>query len=130
MKKPILVILLFLIFAKFASAQQIVDTTYTGQVFTAVDIEPSYPGGSDKLKEYIQSQIIALHGTDFHEKVILQFIVERNGTLTHLKVLRSMNDDAGDMAIKILTNCPKWNPGIQNGRAVRSYYTLPVKFGD
>ena len=58
-------------------------------------------------------------------KVIMQFVVERDGSLTDIKVLRDLGLGTGEEAVRLLKSMPKWKPGIQNGRPVRVAYTLP-----
>ena len=58
-------------------------------------------------------------------KVIMQFVVERDGSLTDIKVLRDLGLGTGEEAIRLLKSMPKWEPGVQNGRPVRVAYTLP-----
>ena len=59
-------------------------------------------------------------------KVIMQFVVERDGSLTDIKVLRDLGLGTGEEAVRLLKSVPRWKPGIQNGRAVRVAYTLPL----
>jgi protein TonB len=63
-------------------------------------------------------------------KCFLQFVVEEDGSITNIKVLRGVPDcPEFDMeAVRIVKSMPKWKPGKIQGRAVRSYYTLPVAF--
>jgi protein TonB len=62
-------------------------------------------------------------------KVFVNFIVEKDGSLSNLKVLRSPSDTYSIEAVRILKLSPKWKPGIQNGKPVRCYYTIRIMFG-
>ncbi|MBC7438691.1 MAG: energy transducer TonB, partial [Flavobacterium sp.] len=57
---------------------------------------------------------------------IVQFVVEKDGKLTDIKILRDLGFGTGKEAIRVLNSSPKWKPGIQNGRPVRVLYNLPI----
>ena len=59
-------------------------------------------------------------------KIFIQFVVEKDGSLTDIKVMRDLGYGTGAEAIRVLKKSPKWKPGIQNGRAVRVLYSLPI----
>jgi len=59
--------------------------------------------------------------------ITVSFVVERNGELTDVKVLKDLSYGTGQAAINLLKRAKKWNPGIQNGRPVRVAYTLPIR---
>jgi periplasmic protein TonB len=61
--------------------------------------------------------------------VIISFLVEKDGSLSDIKVLRSFSKDVIAEIVRVMKLCPKWNPGIQNGKPVRVQYTTPVTFG-
>jgi periplasmic protein TonB len=59
-------------------------------------------------------------------KVYVTFVVEKDGSLTDIKVLRDIGYGTGKEAIRVLSKCPKWMPGEQNGKKVRVLYSLPI----
>ena len=61
-------------------------------------------------------------------RVFISFVVEKNGQLTDIKVLRGLGYGTDEEAVRVLKKSPKWKPGIQNGRAVRVQYTIPIAF--
>lgn len=93
-----------------------------------VDQLPSFP----KLNQYLSSKIIYPASSIENEeegKVILQFVVESDGTINHIKIAQSSGYAALDNeAIRVLSQMPKWNPGSKNGKPVRTYFRLPVSF--
>jgi TonB family protein len=97
------------------------------QIFTAVENKPNYPGGWDKLNDYINLYLKQVHN-QYEGNVVMQFVVEKDGTLSNLKILRGINPDADALAVTIMKNCTKFNPGMQNGHVVRCYYTIAMKF--
>ena len=61
-------------------------------------------------------------------KVIVSFIVEEDGSIGHIRVLRSVWDDIDAEAVRIISKLPKWNPGLQDGKPVKVVYSIPISF--
>ncbi len=96
------------------------------QVYTAVEVKPDFPGGIQKFYQYVQKNFRLPEDEEIKGKIIVQFVVEKDGSLTDIKVLRDLGFGTGKEAERLLKNCPKWKPGIQNGRPVRVLYSLPI----
>lgn len=97
--------------------------------FVHVEIAPEFPGGMEAFYQYVKQNYryppsAVEHGV--RGKVVLQFIVERDGSLTSIKIIRDLKFGTGEEAVRLLMASPKWTPGIQNGRTVRVAYTLPI----
>ncbi len=94
----------------------------------AVEVAPTFPGGMEKFDEYIMRNISRdLEGVEGILRVNISFVVEKDGSITAVKILR----DGGFPAIardiaKVFEKMPKWNAGMTNGRAVRVMYIKPV----
>lgn len=107
-----------------------VTETNSNQIFQSVEIDPKPPGGMKafmdwvgKNYDYPQSAIEAgVNGV-----VQVSFVVERDGSLTDIKIVRDLKYGTGDAAVKLLSKADKWSPGVQNGRPVRVAYTLPIR---
>ena len=100
-------------------------------IFSAVEQEPTPVGGMSVFYDYITHNIVypkSAKDQDIHGKVFLTFIVEKDGSLMNIKVLRGLSPDIDAEAVRVLQNAPKWNPGMQNGRAVRVQYNVPISF--
>jgi len=100
-------------------------------IFTAVEHEPEFPGGIEKLYRYLGKNLrypAAAKENNVQGKVFVTFVVEKDGSLTGIKVSKSLSPETDAEAIRLIQASPKWNAGIQNGRAVRVQYTLPVAF--
>ncbi len=100
-------------------------------LFTSVENPPEFPGGIDAFYNFLAKNI--KYPADSREKgiqgkVIIQFIVEQDGTLSALKVVRGVATDIDQEALRVLQTSPKWTPGVQNGRAVRVQYNVPISF--
>jgi protein TonB len=99
--------------------------------FTAVEIPPEYPGGEAAFGKFLVKNIKyppVARENGVQGKVYVQFIVERDGSLTDVKVIREPGSGTGDEAVRVLKMSPHWRAGIQNGKAVRVQFTVPVSF--
>jgi protein TonB len=129
MKKNLLS-LLFLATVAFAKAQppnyitKMVPTD-PARIFTSVEVEPTPSGGIGKLHEYILKNERA---GDNEGKVRVSFIVEKGGNLSEIKIEQSLSKSADEEAIRLVSQMPKWNPGIQGGHPVRVKYSIPINF--
>jgi TonB family protein len=106
-------------------------TTDTKSVFTAVEIEPGFPGGIDRFYKYLEANIKYPYNSAKNRlqgKVFISFVVENDGSLSHIKVLRGVSPDIDEEAIRVMSHSPNWRPGIQNGRTVRVQYSLAINF--
>lgn len=97
------------------------------QIFTSVEQEPRFDGFNAYLSKHIQYPA-ADRENGTQGKVYLQFVVEIDGSITAIQVLRTPDQSLADEAVRVLKACPKWKPGIQNGKPVRVRYTIPVSF--
>jgi len=100
-------------------------------IFTAVENMPQFPGGKEKFYRFLSRTIrypAIAREKNIQGKVILTMVVEKDGSLTHLRVIKSLSDDTDEEALRVMRLCPKWNPGTQNGAAVRVQYAMPISF--
>ncbi len=101
------------------------------EVFTIVEEMPSFPGGEQKLLEYVAKntkypQIARESG--IQGRVFVNFVVEPDGRVSNVKVVRGIGGGCDEEAIRVIKSLPKWKPGKQRGKAVRVSYNLPVNF--
>ena len=101
------------------------------QIFTVVEQEPEFPGGTKALMEYISKNLrypafAAENG--IQGRVTLSFVVEKDGSVTDIQELRSPSEDLTKEAKRVVQSMPKWKPGKQRGKPVRVKYMLPVTF--
>jgi len=101
-------------------------------IFDVVEQMPQYPGGDSAMIAFIHKNItpqpMAQCYSGIGGKVICRFIVEKDGSVTDITILRSIDPTCDKEAIRVLKLLPKFIPGKLNGRVVRVYYTLPVIF--
>ncbi len=105
--------------------------TDTSKVFKVVDKMPKFPGGVKKLLNYLATNIkypAEARKTKVQGRVIINFIVEKDGTISHAKVLKGIGHGCDKEALKAVENMPRWIPGEQKGKPVRVSFNLPVKF--
>lgn len=91
-----------------------------------IEVKPEFPGGMDKFYSYVGKNYRAPEEEGLKGKVYVTFVVEKDGSLTDIKVLRDIGYGTGKEAIRVLSKCPRWNPGVQNGKPVRVLYSLPI----
>lgn len=101
------------------------------QIFMVVESMPSFPGGEPALYKYLGENIKypqMAKESGIQGRVFVTFVVERDGSVTDVRVLRGIGGGCDEEAIRVVKNMPKWTPGKQRGKAVRVQYNLPVKF--
>ena len=99
--------------------------------FTSVEVLPEFLGGMAGWGKYLQKNLKyppMARENNITGRVIMSFVVEKNGKLTDIKVLRGIGGGCDEEATRVLQGAPAWKPGIQNGRPVRVAYTMPIFF--
>lgn len=103
----------------------------SSKIFGAAEEMPSFPGGEKALMQYIKDN--TYYPEEMCEgaaqgRVMVGFVINEDGSISDVKVLRSLTPEFDEVAVKIVKGMPKWNPGKQNGKAVKTKYTVPVSF--
>ena len=90
---------------------------------------PEYPGGYSAMSQFIAKNIeVPEYAMPLEGKVYVRFIVDRDGSITNVRVLKGLHRDYDQAAVKVVRKMPKWKPGKQAGKAVRVQYEIPIKF--
>lgn len=100
-------------------------------VFEPLEAQPTFPGGMDRFYKYLAKAIrypAMAQDNNIQGKVFLSFIIEKNGSLTDIKIERKLGYGTDEEAIRVLKSSPRWIPGIQNGKLVRVKYNIPISF--
>jgi len=103
------------------------------EIFDDVDVSqmPEFPGGEEELIRYLAQNIQypkqALDGNT-EGRVLIGFVVNKEGNIDDVKVLRSIGDGCDEEAVRVIHKMPKWKPGKNNGKLVNVFYNLPVTF--
>lgn len=101
------------------------------KVFDVVEVMPQFPGGPSALFEYLSKNIkypVVAEENGVQGRVIVTFVVERDGSITDVQVVKSVDPSLDKEAKRVVSSMPNWIPGKQNGSAVRVKYTVPVTF--
>lgn len=107
------------------------DSTAKEEVFMVAEQMPEYPGGMKEMLKFLQENVKYPENAmknNVQGRVIVQFVIEKDGTPTEFKVLRSVDPDLDAEALRVLQTMPKWKPGMQRGEVVRVKFTVPVSF--
>lgn len=99
------------------------------EVFAVVEDMPSFPGGNVTkwIGKNVKYPVIAAEN-GIQGKVFVQFVIEKDGSITDVKVVRGVDASLDKEAIRVIQSMPKWKPGKQRGKPVRVSYTLPINF--
>lgn len=101
------------------------------KVFDVVEQMPSFPGGQAALMKYLNENIkypVVAQENGVQGRVVVSFVVERDGSITDVNVVRSVDPSLDREAVRVVKGMPHWIPGKQNGSAVRVKYNVPVSF--
>lgn len=104
---------------------------FTGKVYDIVEQMPEYPGGLTALMNYLRVNIrypATAQKAGIEGRVIVSFIVEPNGSVSNVEIVRSVDTDLDQEALRVVRQMPKWNPGKRAGIPVRVRCCLPIKF--
>ena len=101
------------------------------KVFDVVEQMPSFPGGPSALMEWLSNNVkypVVAQENGVQGRVVVSFVVERDGSITDVKVVRGVDPSLDKEASRVVKAMPRWIPGKQNGSAVRVKYNVPVAF--
>ena len=101
------------------------------EIFVAVEQPASFPGGDAAMMKWLSNNVRypeSAQQNDIQGRVIVKFVVEKDGSIGQATILKGVDKDLDREAIRVVKKMPKWQPGKNNGVAVRSYFNLPVVF--
>lgn len=101
------------------------------QVYTVVEQEPSFPGGQDALLKYIATHIkypAIAQEQDIQGQVVLKFVVKEDGSVGDVKVMKGLSKECDAEAVRVVKSLPRFIPGKQQGKPVKVWFTLPIRF--
>ncbi|HEX8021450.1 TonB family protein [Mucilaginibacter sp.] len=103
----------------------------TSPVYTAVARLPEFPGGLEAFGKFLSTNIkypAAAREQRIQGRVIITFIVEKDGSLSSERIVRGITDDLNNEALRVIKLSPNWKPGMQGNRPVRTQYSVPISF--
>ncbi len=107
------------------------DEAEEAQIFMVVESMPAFPGGENALNRYLAENIKypqMAKESGIQGRVFVTFVVERDGSVTDVKVLRGIGGGCDEEAIRVVKGMPRWSAGKQRGKPVRVQFNLPIKF--
>lgn len=117
--------------AQVVTAPNVDDTEFADSLFTIVEVSPAFPGGETELYKYLLPAIRypeAARDAGIQGTVFVNFVVEKDGSITNANVLRGIGGGCDEVALNAVRSMPVWTPGEHKGQKVRVRYNLPVKF--
>ena len=105
--------------------------TSANKIYLATDKAPEFPGGAGAFASFLNKTVRYPHSSrtkGVDGKVLVTFVIEKDGSITNSKVLRPVAKDIDAEALRAVNLSPKWAPGIVNGAPVRTQYTFPINF--
>jgi len=100
-------------------------------VYLVLEVSPEFPGGTQALLNYLRENMIypdSCRNNNIQGRVLVTFIVEKDGSISNPKVVKSVNSLFDAEALRLVSNMPKWVPGTQKGETQRVKYTVPINF--
>ena len=104
---------------------------FSGEVYQIVEEMPEFPGGMQKLMEFLSNNIQypqVAREEGIQGRVFVGFIVEPDGSISNVKVQRGIGSGCDEEAVRVIKSMPKWEPGKQRGQAVHVSYQIPINF--
>ena len=101
------------------------------EIYYVVEVQPEFPGGQQAMLQWINNHMQypqAALDQGIQGRVYVQFVVEKNGSLTNIKVLRNIDTSLSNEAIRLVQTMPRWTPGYKDGQPVRCQVTIPITF--
>jgi hypothetical protein len=99
------------------------------EIYSSVENPPEFPGGKPGFDKYIKDNVKIKESSKAESvKVVLSFIVERDGSLTNIKVEYGLSENCNNEALRLLQHSPKWRPGVENGWTVRTRFPVTIYF--
>jgi protein TonB len=124
MKKYLIVF--FIIVNTNTHAQEALTTEEPIFALKDVDVKPEFVGGTSKFYNFIANNFKTPAESNLKGQIITEFVVETDGSLTNIRVVKDLGYGTGAEAIRVVKKCPKWKPGEKNGKAVRTYFSFPI----
>ncbi len=124
-------LLIFMLFVIFSGNNDIFAQEASDEVFTVVEEQPTFPGGNAAITTYLSQNLKypqSAFDAEIEGTVYANFIIEKDGSVSNVKILRGIHPDCDAEVIRVVSEMPKWNPGKQRGQAVRVQFNLPVRF--
>ena len=111
--------------------QSLLEKAKEDSVYQVVDEMPEYPGGVEAMMKYVSENVQypqEAKDNDISGRVFISFVVEKDGSVSNVKVMRGIGGGCDEEAVRVISSMPKWKPGIKDGKPVRVSYMMPLTF--
>ncbi|MDD3322027.1 MAG: M56 family metallopeptidase [Paludibacter sp.] len=111
--------------------KSVTSTENNNQVFQVVETMPVFPGGENEMMKFLSENLrypVEAQNKGIQGRVFCQFVIDTDGSISDVKVVRSIDENLDAEAVRVINTMPKWTPGEQRGEKVRVKYTLPINF--
>lgn len=129
--KRFLLLLSAILLTNIAFCQEEKKVSVDDEVFVVVEEQAEFPGGLDSMYAYIQKNLVypeKAKAEGIEGRVFVSFIIEKDGSISNVKILRGIGGGCDEAAVEMVKNMPKWKPAKQRGKPVRCQFNLPIKF--
>lgn len=119
------------IFAPPSAGTGRAETVQDDQIFDFLEEMPEFPGGETEMMKFLSKNVVyptIASENGIQGRVMVGFVVERDGSVSDVKVLRGVDPSLDKEAVRVVKSMPKWKPGMQTGKPVRCRFTIPVNF--
>jgi protein TonB len=137
-KKIALVLFCFIILDFFSQEVEAIESNYNetqqeDQIYTIVDVNPEYPGGSKEMFAYIAKNMrypTSAIENEIEGKVFIRFVIDKSGIIVNPEIARGIGGcpECEQEALRIVRAMPKWKPAMVAGEPVKSLFHLPITF--
>ena len=100
-------------------------------LFRVIEELPEFPGGATEFMKWLTRNLRypkTAEENNINGKVVVSFIINKNGSISDIKIIKSLDPDCDDEVLRVMKKMPKWKPGTEKGRPVRTQYVIPVIF--
>jgi protein TonB len=126
MKNFLFLIIAFFTFQLVSGQEQNAQPKDSIYDFKDVEVKPEYPGGMDAFYKFIAKNYFAPEKSGLKGKIILTFVIEKDGSLNEIKILQDMGYGAGDEAVRVVKKSMNWIPAQKQGKLVRVLFKFPI----
>lgn len=116
---------------KSGNGVKVISETEKGKILDIAEVMPQFPGGPAAMMKYLNEHVnypAEAHAKGIQGRVVVTFIVNADGSISNATVVRSVDPLLDQEALQVVTEMPKWNPGMQGGKPVGVKYTIPISF--
>lgn len=105
-----------------------INNEFSNDIFICAEVSPTYPLGIDSLMDFIRIQLVYPEETEIEGRVLIRFVIEKDGTVSNVNCLKGISTNFNDEAMRVVKMLQQWTPAYVNNNKVRLYYHMPIRF--